>query len=60
MISNDCFGIEIVSNDSNTLNKAVDFGSTTAYANFAVMFSTYPSVTTPVNATTWPTGGIQP
>ena len=56
--SSSCFGIEIVSNQFAILNKAVDLGSTTGHTNFAVMFNTYTTVTTKVNATTWPTGGI--
>jgi len=56
--SNDNSGIDIRSNDFDILSKAVDLGSTTGQTNFAVMFNTYTSVTTPVNATTWPTGGI--
>lgn len=52
--------IEIVGNNFNTLNKAVDLGSKTWHTNFAVIFSTYTRVTTLVDATTWPTGGTQP
>jgi hypothetical protein len=56
--SSSCFGIEIASNDFNTLLNAVNLGTTSGHTNFAVMFNTYTSVTNKVAATTWPTGGI--